>query len=170
MASATNSSSLADPPAALVALRWSRHQLMALASHCQASSGPVRPPSVTQHKAYTVSTPFCSFGSADRSPLFHCEKFGIVNGHFFCSSERTNVMKKRFLLVMLIVPWMISTMRLGLALILKSKFSDEQIIQDKIRRQLDLFDRGHKYFKIEIDKSFPQFIINNKIFYQKWIL
>ena len=50
------------------------------------------------------------------------------------------------------------------------KFSDEQIIQDKIRRQLDLFDRGHKYFKIEIDKSFPQFIINNKIFYQKWIL
>ena len=50
------------------------------------------------------------------------------------------------------------------------KFSDEQIIQDKIRRQLDLFDRGHKYFKIEIDKSFPQFIIDNKIFYQKWIL
>ena len=50
------------------------------------------------------------------------------------------------------------------------KFSDEQIIQDKIRRQLDLFDRGHKYFKIEIDKSFPQFIINNKIFYQKWII
>ena len=50
------------------------------------------------------------------------------------------------------------------------KFSDEQIIQDKIRRQLDLFDRGHKYFKIEIDKSFPQFIIDNKIFYQKWII
>ena len=50
------------------------------------------------------------------------------------------------------------------------KFSDEQIIQDKIRRQLDLFDRGHKYFKIEIDKSFPQFIIDNKTFYQKWIL
>ena len=50
------------------------------------------------------------------------------------------------------------------------KFSDVKIIQDKINRQVDLFDRGHKYFKIEIDKSFPQFIVNNKTFYQKWIL
>ena len=51
-----------------------------------------------------------------------------------------------------------------------SKFSDVKIIQDKINNKVDLFNRGHKYFKIEIDKSFPQFIVNNKSLYQKWIL
>ena len=51
-----------------------------------------------------------------------------------------------------------------------SKFSDVKIIQDKINNKVDLFNRGHKYFKIEIDKSFPQFIVNNKSLFQKWIL
>jgi len=50
------------------------------------------------------------------------------------------------------------------------KFSDVKIIQDKINDKVDLFERGHKYFKIEIDNSFPQFIVNNKSLYQKWIL
>ena len=50
------------------------------------------------------------------------------------------------------------------------KFSDVKIIQDKINDKVDLFDRGHKYSKIEIDKSFPQFIVNNKSLFQKWIL
>ena len=50
------------------------------------------------------------------------------------------------------------------------KFSDVKIIKDKINDKVDLFDRGHKYSKIEIDKSFPQFIVNNKSLFQKWIL
>ena len=50
------------------------------------------------------------------------------------------------------------------------KFSNEDIIKKKIINQTDLFERGHKYIKINLDDSFPKYIINNKNLYQDWIL
>jgi len=50
------------------------------------------------------------------------------------------------------------------------KFSKVEIIKNKINEQIDLYERGHKYMKIELDKSFPKFIVDNKMLYKKWIL
>ncbi len=50
------------------------------------------------------------------------------------------------------------------------KYSDETIISNKIKEQVDLFERGHKYQKINFDESFPNFLVNNKEYYKDWIL
>ena len=50
------------------------------------------------------------------------------------------------------------------------KYSDENIISNKIKEQVDLFERGHKYQKINFDESFPNFLVNNKEYYKDWIL
>ena len=51
-----------------------------------------------------------------------------------------------------------------------SHFSDVKVIQDKIKKKIDLFNRGHRYLKIDIDDTFPKYLIENKNLYQKWIL
>jgi len=51
-----------------------------------------------------------------------------------------------------------------------NRFSDPAVIEKKINNKSDLFERGHKYEKKKIDKSFPEFIINNKKRYSQWIL
>ena len=51
-----------------------------------------------------------------------------------------------------------------------SKFSDPQIIQKKIDEKIDLFDRGYKYKKINLDSSFPEYLINNKLDYKEFII
>jgi len=51
-----------------------------------------------------------------------------------------------------------------------SHFSDVKVIQDKIKKKIDLFNRGHRYIKIDIDDTFPKYLIENKNLYQKWIL
>ena len=50
------------------------------------------------------------------------------------------------------------------------KFTNEETIKLKISKQIDLFERGHKYAKIELDKSFPDFITSNKKKYNEWII
>ena len=50
------------------------------------------------------------------------------------------------------------------------KYSDETIISNKMKEQVDLFERGHKYQKINFDESFPNFLVNNKEYYKDWIL
>ena len=35
------------------------------------------------------------------------------------------------------------------------KFSSIKVIEDKIKKKIDLFDRGHQYLKVQIDESFP---------------
>ena len=50
------------------------------------------------------------------------------------------------------------------------KFSDVKIIHDKINNQTDLYGRGHKYSKIEIDDSFPEYLAKNQNLYKEWIL
>ena len=50
------------------------------------------------------------------------------------------------------------------------KFTNEQIINSKINGHIDLFERGHKYTKIDLDNSFPDFIINNRQKFDEWII
>ena len=49
-------------------------------------------------------------------------------------------------------------------------FSNIRVIENKIINQIDLFGRGHKYVKVNLDNSFPKYIINNKNLYNDWIL
>ena len=51
-----------------------------------------------------------------------------------------------------------------------SKFSSPQIIKNKINSKIDLFERGHKYEKIELNESFPKYLIENKIKYKDYLL
>ncbi len=50
------------------------------------------------------------------------------------------------------------------------KFSNEGVISSKIQNHIDLFERGHKYVKIELDNSFPDFITKNKEKFSDWII
>ena len=52
----------------------------------------------------------------------------------------------------------------------KSKFTDEISIAKKIDKGEDLFERNIKYKKIKVDKSFPEYIFNNKEKLKEWIV
>ena len=40
-------------------------------------------------------------------------------------------------------------------------YSSPNIIREKIRNKIDLFDRGETYKKVNIDETFPKYLINN---------
>ena len=46
----------------------------------------------------------------------------------------------------------------------------EKDIEEKINRNEDIFDRGFKLKKIEIDTTYPSYILENKNKYLKWII
>ena len=50
------------------------------------------------------------------------------------------------------------------------KFSSIKVIKSKIKEKKDLFDRGHVYKKIKINKNFPKFLLKNKSKYKKFII
>tara|TARA_A100000164_G_scaffold296363_1_gene270431 strand:+ start:231 stop:572 length:342 start_codon:yes stop_codon:yes gene_type:complete len=50
------------------------------------------------------------------------------------------------------------------------EFSSIEIIREKIKNKIDLFNRGHTYKKIAIDSSFPKFILNNLDKYRDYII
>ena len=52
----------------------------------------------------------------------------------------------------------------------ESKFSDINIIKNKIENKIDLFERGHKYEKIILDNTFPKYLIDNYEKYKSFIL
>jgi len=52
----------------------------------------------------------------------------------------------------------------------KKEFTDEKIILKKIENKEDLFNRGYRYKKIELDSTFPKFLIENKKYYKNFIL
>ncbi len=52
----------------------------------------------------------------------------------------------------------------------KEDFIDKKNIEEKISMGKDIFDRGTVYKKVEIDDSFPQYIIDNKEKLKKWII
>jgi len=51
-----------------------------------------------------------------------------------------------------------------------SRFSDVEIIKNKIENKIDLFERGHNYKKVELDKTFPKYLFNNFEKYKNYIL
>ena len=52
----------------------------------------------------------------------------------------------------------------------KEEFSSPKIIENKILKKIDLFNRGHQYKAVNIDNSFPDFLINNYDKYKEFIL
>ena len=52
----------------------------------------------------------------------------------------------------------------------ESKFSDINIIKNKIENKTDLFERGHNYKKVELDFSFPKYLVENLEKYKNYIL
>ena len=50
-----------------------------------------------------------------------------------------------------------------------SRFSDVSVIKNKIENKIDLFERGHIYKKVDLDKSFPSYLIENLEKYKHYI-
>ena len=51
----------------------------------------------------------------------------------------------------------------------EKKFSDVEIIQDKIDKKIDLFNRGHNYKVVELNEKFPKYLLENINEYKEWI-
>ena len=50
------------------------------------------------------------------------------------------------------------------------KYLDEKKIEDKIKNRKDIIGRNDEFIKIEIDKTFPEYLIKNIEKYKKeWI-
>jgi len=52
----------------------------------------------------------------------------------------------------------------------KADFTNQNKIQEKINMGKDIFDRGISYKKVEIDNSFPRYIVDNKEKLKDWII
>mgnify|MGYP001467445733 CR=1 FL=1 len=48
--------------------------------------------------------------------------------------------------------------------------TNEEMISQKIIENKDIFDRGFKLKKIVIDRSLPDYIVNNKEYLKNWII
>jgi beta-1,4-mannosyl-glycoprotein beta-1,4-N-acetylglucosaminyltransferase len=49
------------------------------------------------------------------------------------------------------------------------KFSSTKIIKNKIKTHIDLFNRGHTYKVVKIDRSFPKYILKNLKLFKNYI-
>ena len=52
----------------------------------------------------------------------------------------------------------------------KEEFFNENNIREKINQKKDLFNRGHIFERVEIDKSYPKYLQENKKRYHEWII
>ena len=52
----------------------------------------------------------------------------------------------------------------------KEEFHNIAVIEDKIKKRQDLFNRGHTYKAVNLEKSLPKFILENKEKYSYWII
>ena len=52
----------------------------------------------------------------------------------------------------------------------KSIYTDEKKIAERINNKIDIFDRNFKYEKIDIDDTFPKYILENINKYKDWII
>jgi len=43
----------------------------------------------------------------------------------------------------------------------QEKFSSINVIKEKLKKKIDLFERGHKYEIVKLDNSFPNYILKN---------
>ena len=51
-----------------------------------------------------------------------------------------------------------------------NEYSDVEIIKSKIEKKTDLFQRGHKYIKVNLDRTFPKYLVSNYEKYKPFIL
>ena len=51
-----------------------------------------------------------------------------------------------------------------------SRFTDVKVIEEKIKKKKDLFERGHVYKKISLTNKFPKFLLNNKKKFKNFIM
>ena len=52
----------------------------------------------------------------------------------------------------------------------KAELTDTEKIEEKIKKNQDIFDRGHKLKRVDIDESFPEYIVNNINNLKNWII
>ena len=52
----------------------------------------------------------------------------------------------------------------------KANFTNQENIREKINMGKDIFDRGISYKKVQIDNSFPKYIVDNKEKFKEWII
>jgi len=52
----------------------------------------------------------------------------------------------------------------------KDDFVNEKKIAERINNGKDLFNRSFEYKKIEIDESFPKYILENRAIFEEWII
>ena len=52
----------------------------------------------------------------------------------------------------------------------KSEITNEKNIEKKIANGEDIFERGYELKKINIDKTFPDYILKNKLYFKDWII
>jgi len=50
------------------------------------------------------------------------------------------------------------------------EFTDEQKIENRIKLKKDIFDRNYKYEKIDMDNSYPKYILKNLEQLERWII
>ena len=43
-------------------------------------------------------------------------------------------------------------------------------VEERIKNRTDIFDRNYKYEKIELNHTFPKYILDNEIKFRKWII
>ena len=51
-----------------------------------------------------------------------------------------------------------------------NEFSSIEVIKNKINNKSDLFNRGHKYEKVELNERFPEYILDNKNKFKEYII
>ena len=51
-----------------------------------------------------------------------------------------------------------------------SKYSSTSVIENKIINKTDLFGRGHIYKKIDLNETFPKYLIENKNKFKNFLL
>ena len=49
------------------------------------------------------------------------------------------------------------------------EFSSPDLIRKKINQGIDLFNRGYTYIKVDLDKTFPKYLLDNQFFYKDFI-
>ena len=49
-------------------------------------------------------------------------------------------------------------------------YSSIEVIREKIKNKIDLFNRGENYKKVNIDKTFPKYLTNNLEKFKKFIV
>ena len=52
----------------------------------------------------------------------------------------------------------------------KPEFTDEKKIAERIRNKVDIFERDYKYEKVNLDDTYPKYILENLSKFQNWII